>query len=261
MSEELKKKKFSILSLFKPIENKRTRLIVYLSIIPFSILVALIIVALTPKQCIIQYMDVDFENTYTLQGVYEGESVGELPIIDYDEYLIFEGWYLDKEYTNEFDKDAIIVEDITVYPKYRYEYKVTFMDVDCESVFLELIYGRDDAVYEPNLDYDNETMELFAWYRDSEFVRMFHFENTIREDIVLYPRFKNKYKITFMAADLESVYETRYYLEDQNVYAVSGPSSDDGSFIGWYMDSECTVPFVFGSPINDCYTLYPLFDK
>lgn len=263
MSDNVKKtKKFGLFSLFKPIENKRTRLIIYLSIIPFSILLALVIVALMPKQCLVRYMDVNFDDLYTMQGVCEGEKVTELPTIDYDEHLIFEGWYWDKEYTNEFDIDTKIVEDITLYPKYRYEYKVTFMDADGQNIYLEQIYGANDPVYEPNgFDYDTERLELFAWYRDSEFTRIFHFENTIREDITLYPRFKNKYKITFMSADLESVYETRYYLEDQNVYAISGPSSDGGSFISWYMDSECTVPFVFGSPINDCYTLYPLFDK
>ena len=261
MNNDVKKtRKFGIFSLFKPIENKRTRIIVYLSIIPFSILLAFIIIALTPQQCIVKYMDVGYENVFTLQGVYEGEKVAELPIIDYDEHLIFEGWYLDRECTDEFDINTKIVEDITLYPKYRYEYKVTFMDANGQNVFLEQIYGENDPVYEPSgLDYDTETKELFAWYKDSEFIWIFHFENTIKDDITLYPRFKNKYKITFMSEDLETVFDTKYYLEDQRVFLVPEPESDK-SFIGWYTDREFNEPFIFGYNIEENYTLYPLYE-
>lgn len=99
----------------------------------------------------------------------------------------FEGWYLDEEFTSEFNFDTPIEHDTTVYAKWTAEKRtITFesnggADIEAQTVD----YGT-KATKPTNPEKSGSTFD--GWYFDEELTQEYDFDTPVTADIVLYAK-------------------------------------------------------------------------
>ena len=110
----------------------------------------------------------------------------------------FEGWYLDKKLTQEYNFDTVLAEGQTVYAKLvEKQYKITYKAAKTGDVLSTITYNYWDVPAQPETpEYQGEW--FFGWYLDSECTNSYDFSYTLKEDTVVYAQFmETKYIYTF----------------------------------------------------------------
>lgn len=93
-----------------------------------------------------------------------------------------------------------------------------------------------------------------GWYYDAEFTRPYVQGTPIFEDTVLYAKFEiNRYTVTYILNGETYKVDT----VDWNTAAQNYNLTQEGyTFLGWYTDSSCTVPYNFAGTVKGNITLY-----
>ena len=200
-----------------------------------------------------------FINEYKIQYNISGDEV-ESKYYNYEDYIaefipdkegfIFEGWYLDKEYKNEFLYYTMPAENINVYAKWS--------EVPLKETYL--IFNPNNGEYYDPVLVDEETIIEYVlptptkegytfegWYLDKEFENEYLVDN-INFDlgtILLYAKYSiNSYTLTIYKNDQEKV-------EEQVLFgsSIDLPELNDENFIfnGWYLDSNYSSTFTYSS--------------
>ena len=184
-----------------------------------------------------------------------------------DAHKAFDGWYLDKGYTQKIEKmsDYYPKENMTIYAKWTDAYKVTY-DA-CGGTF-----GGNDQTYTLSVKKGNtvnsswtpsyEGKEFDGWYLDAAYTKPVGnvYEYVPKEDTTFYAKWSETYKITYDACggyfgSADTTVST-YYIKkgDTIAYRSSTPDrniSDKKVFDGWYLDAEYT------KPVEDLYNYVP----
>lgn len=212
----------------------------------------------------ITYMDVDQTSVYKTEVYSDTQDTVEPTAPTHtNEYAVFKGWYTDSQFNTLFVFESTINQDYTLYPLFEIEYRLTYFASDLVNTYKVEIYGEGEATIEPTAPTNDNQYAVFkGWYLDSEFNNKFTFGSAMTDHYTLYPLFVIEYKITYLNADQTTTYKEEIYGEGEVTVAPSAPTHENeyAEFVGWYEDSEYTIPFTFGNAINKHYTLYPLFN-
>ena len=213
------------------------------------------------------YFRGDKKQTSITYDMNEGTCLTNEEPSNADAHKAFDGWYLDKNYTQKIEKmsDYYPKENMTIYAKWTDAYKVTY-DA-CGGTF-----GGTDQTYMVSVKKGNtvnsvwtpsyEGKEFEGWYLDAAYTKPVGnvYEYVPKEDTTFYAKWSETYKITYDACggyfgSADTTVST-YYIKkgDTITYRSSTPDrniSDKKAFEGWYLDAEYT------KPVEDLYNYVP----
>lgn len=130
----------------------------------------------------------NFDYGLANQYVRDGTKLDNLPSIDRTGYT-FLGWYITSDFTQEFNQNNVISEDMILYAKWAINvYSVKFI-VDEDEVFLEENINYFSQATKPA----NPTKKGYVfvgWYKDNDFEKEFSFTTRIKKDTNLYAKFE-----------------------------------------------------------------------
>ena len=162
-------------------------------------------------------------------------SEPQLPAPERDGWQ-FEGWYLEPECENVFDKDRVSSDKVTIYAKWLKIHTISFVtDCDTQIAPIQTVESEITMPEAPKkIGY-----EFSGWYSDSTFETPFD-GSGISGDMTIYVKWILAHKITFETNGGEPV---------EPVYTVKGVESVPDAvrvgyrFDGWFTDEELTQPF------------------
>ena len=111
--------------------------------------------------------------------VEKGTNLPQLEIPTKNGYN-FKGWYSDQNYNKEFDFNASILTNITVYTKWA---KVLKVNIDG----IEMKVEEGEKVVRPALP-KKDGYVFMGWYSDQEYTKLFDFDQIITQDTIIYPK-------------------------------------------------------------------------
>ena len=116
----------------------------------------------------------------------------------------FEGWYLDKKLTQEYNFDTVLSEGQTVYAKLvEKKYTVTYAVGRTGDVLSTATYNYWTVPTQPETPvYQGEW--FFGWYLDTEYKTSYDFSYTLKEDTTVYAQFVEN-KEVYTVEDLEAI--------------------------------------------------------
>lgn len=196
---------------------------------------------------------IEFENID--QEDMEIEYGSKLPLINISEKegYTFKGLYLDEGYNISWDiENDIVIQNIKLYAKYEVnKYVIEFVDVDLEDIIVEY----NGLIPEPN-NFEKEGYNFLGWYTDEKFEHEWNFKkDKVQKNIMLYPKFVAKlFVIRFEG--LEYFFSPYGSLLERP----SESSNSEKALVGWYKDSDLTIPWDFDKDTvkGDTY-LYPKY--
>ena len=172
---------------------------------------------------------------------------------------ILEGWYKDSEFTEMFNSNTIVDQNMTLYAKWKESTQTEFFtvrfDSDNGSAIIEELVEKDHYAVRPN----NPTKEgyTFVNWVDSNGVT-FNFNTRIIADVDLKAHYDSisddNFVVSFEANGGTSV-SAIIVKKDSTIYP---PLSVKEGFVleGWYTNKDLTNPFDSSTKITSNMTLY-----
>ncbi|WDL95644.1 InlB B-repeat-containing protein [Alicyclobacillus sp. ALC3] len=168
---------------------------------------------------------------------------------------VFQGWYTDPTFQNQFSFSTAITGSITLYAKWTpQQYTVNFNSNGGSQVQYELVPYATDATAPPN---PTKTGYVFAgWYTDSTLQTAFSFTTPITGNVTLYAKWTpQQYTVSFNSNGGTSV-SSESVAYDSTATAPANPTKTGYEFQGWYTDSTLQNQFSFTTAITGNITLY-----
>ena len=144
----------------------------------------------------------DVDGTQTYSQVKSGKTVIE-PTAPTKEGYTFDGWYTDSELTTKYEFTNIVNSNIVLYAKFNINnYNVKFYDGDTELTDLAQIveYGKTINNVTPT----KEGYAFVGWYTDSTLTTEYSSSLEIKNDVVLYAKWKQVVANITTQAELEA---------------------------------------------------------
>lgn len=210
-----------------------------------------------------KYYFVDFEtnggNYISSQQIAEGEKATK-PVVDpIKNGHTFDGWYTDDKYEEEFDFNAPVTEETTIYAKYtKNTFTVTFDTDNGSDIDDQIVEFGDKAVRPETPEKTGHTFD--DWYEEDRETK-FDFDIEIENDTTIYAKWtKNRYNVAFDTdGGNEIVAQTIEYCD----YAQrpADPEKVGHNFVGWYKTAELETVFNFETPIVQNTVVYAKWEK
>ena len=240
-------------------------LVLCLSLSPLSGLSALASPAQT-ETCVVKFYLMPGWNPETnlTQQVEKGKTANKPadPEDPLDRDWAFGGWYTDPDYTNLFDFDTPVTENISLYAKW----------LETCSVILYLfaddtdpLAGRTVIKGQPTVPQEDPVQvgKVFGgWYTEKECINLFDFSTPIYENISLYGKWTDASEPEmcrvswYLSVDSELPVVDVDVEKGQTISAPEDPGQEGYVFGGWYTDKELTHLFDFSTPITENIKLY-----
>ena len=175
----------------------------------------------------------------------------------------FLGWYTDSEFKNLFDFDSFVLEDMTLYAKWKGEDVLVDFETNggtyIESVIGE--YGKPlNKVTAPKKD----GYIFMGWYKDSKFTSYFSFSEKLTGDLTLYAKWNQdtsselQYSVVLFNQDLEII-DTIKVSANSNLLGMVVPSFPNKVLQNWYTDSSFGAVYDLSMPITRNISIYGLY--
>ncbi len=146
----------------------------------------------------------------------------------------FVGWFLDSDYQNEFNFDAVITQNLTLYAKWNaVVYTVTFDSCGGEEVAVQKVFiGQEVVEQQPVWD----DYEFFGWYTDATYTHKFDFETPITKNLTLYAKWTLEFELS---ADGQS-YGVKAYNGTRDTLVIPGSyKGKTVTYIGEWVFENC----------------------
>ena len=96
-----------------------------------------------------------------------------------------------------------------------------------------------------------------GWYRDAGLTQPFTSTDVVTSNMTLYAKWKeNTCTVTFDSKGGSPVPSSRIQKGTTYMTMPADPTKADATFVGWYKDEDCTIPFDNSEAINSDMTLY-----
>lgn len=123
---------------------------------------------------------------YDTQRISEGGKA-EMPEDPERNGYVFGGWYLDEDFTQEYDFSAAVAQDLHLYAKFTVRtYKATLVS-EGETIGTLEASGANARFAEPE-DPTREGYVFDGWYLDENFETPYSFNTVVTDDITLYAK-------------------------------------------------------------------------
>ena len=177
---------------------------------------------------------------------------------------VFAGWYDGKGAdAQKFDFEAYFADpdktDATVYARFDQiaedAVQISYV-ADGLQWRTQVVEG--DIVTPATVDDPVKEGYVFAgWYEDAAFENLFVLDDFVasqdKTDITVYARFDVvTVTLTFMSQGV--VHDTAEVTIESAAPSVADPERDGYEFIGWYVDADCTEPFVYDDAFDGYFT-------
>ena len=204
----------------------------------------------------------DSSAQYEQAVVTDGQTV-TAPTAPTKEGYTFTGWYTDEACQNAYEFSTPVTDNLTLYAGWEKneepitEWAVTFMDGNTQ--YAQAVVTDGQTVAAPTAP-AKEGYTFTGWYTDEACTTAYDFNTPIKEDLTLYAGWEKneepiaKWTVTFMSNG--TTYKTLTVENDQSVSKPSNPTRPGYTFIGWYQDNACTIPYRFGTAVTSDLTLY-----
>ncbi|MBU1093851.1 MAG: S8 family serine peptidase [Firmicutes bacterium] len=166
----------------------------------------------------------------------------------------FEGWFRDEALTIPFIMGTdIIAANTTLYAKFELiEFTVAFVTKGSTCDDMQVLYGESFIPPTTTL----EGFYFVGWYLDVNLLFPYN-GNIVTSDMTLYARFAILYH--HVTAYVEGEVFASFDTQDSRYVVIDEPHIDNQRFIGWYLDSDLTIPYDFDKLYDDLI-LYAKFD-
>ena len=173
----------------------------------------------------------------------------------------FDGWYVDKELTVEFDFELAVLQNTTLYAKWKIiNYTVKFETNGGTPIANKFTnVDRDYKITEVTTERTNFVFK--GWFTDEDFFTEFTFNDKITSDTTLYAKWEAVKPIITFVSNGGSDVEGQIIASNSVIKEPSAPVKDGYKFIGWYADKELTEKFNFSNPVIVHTTLYAKWEK
>ena len=168
---------------------------------------------------------------------------------------ILEGWYTDREFTQRYDFDALVKGNLVLYANWK-EAKYTVKFETNGGTLMDDIVLNHNEFLPPSSNPTKENFNFSGWYLDKELTTPFDQTVGVTSDLTLYAKWEGIVcKISF-ETNGGTVIDTINVNYGDNAEKPVSPSREGYIFAGWFLDSELTKTFNFGTVIREDYTLY-----
>ena len=156
----------------------------------------------------------------------------------------FDGWFLDKEFKNEYIFSTMPEESITLYAKWVInQYTISFNSLGGSEI-KDITQNYNSDVSSPSSP-TKEGYSFAGWYLDEECTKAYTISKMPAENITLFAKWNiNQYTITFNTnggSDVAPI--TLDY--NSSLVRPADPSKIGRTFAGWYSNVERTKPYIF----------------
>ena len=211
----------------------------------------------------VSFFDGDEEYTDLATKVDENGKL-ERPEYPKKDGYVFDGWYIDSEFSKEYDFDSSVTADLKLYAKFEEAAAVetctvTFMK-DAETPYDTSVVKKGNLVVEP----DEPTKDGYSfggWYTDVNCTTAYDFNTPVNEDITLYAKWLAKYTVSFDTDGGSTVESQTVVSGNKATIPAVNPTKKGYIFAGWYTDNTYTTEFDFENTIiTDNTTVYAKFE-
>ncbi len=164
---------------------------------------------------------------------------------------VFKGWYSDSDFSVEYNFEAPITANTTLFAKWENEYVVTFKNGE-ETLKSETVISGQVVSKPENPTQANKVFK--GWYSDSDFSVEYNFEAPITANTTLFAKWENEYVVTFKNGE-ENIYSQNVQ-QGAKVEQHTAPEVAGKTFVGWFKDAEFTESFNFDEVISTDTVIY-----
>lgn len=168
----------------------------------------------------------------------------------------FEGWYKDVDYTQKWDFDTPVTEDMTLYAHWVEGYTVAYNANG--GTFTGALASRYVPVgspipwwfYPDDSAYTYPGYELIGWFKDKACTDAWDFEKDTMPDtyLILYAGWKELDEAYFVDNGVQTKADLN---DDGTVVRPADPTREGYVFQGWYTDETFATPFDFENTVVD----------
>ena len=208
------------------------------------------------------------DSTIESQTIYQGEKVSK-PTDPKKAGFTFDGWYTEEDFTNKWDFNSTVTEDMTLYAKWTEipKYTITF-ESNSDSTIENQIVEEGKKITKPTVSKDGYTLD--GWYTEADFVNKWNFNSEVTKDMTLYAKWtKNTTPTPPDDTDPTGTFTVTF--DSQGGSAVASQSIANGGkvkmpdsptrkgylFGSWYKEENCTTAWDFyNDTVTKDITLY-----
>lgn len=242
----------------------------YNRLLSLALAVGLVIGMLPSAAAVVNDPDTHLTHTYNF---YNDEQLWNTQILSTGETLnqpqtpdkegkVFEGWYTEKnggELFDDYGVEGQLTQSITtnLYARYSDAYYVFYKDGKDGRILYTQTYGNGDTVDWSDVPYATSSVDeaLIGWSVNPDANTPDAEPSISGADITLYPVVANAHWITYHSQG-GSVVDPAYVLTGDTTVCPKDPTRQGYTFDGWYTNPECTIPFTFGSELQENVDLY-----
>ena len=235
-------------------------------IVGFAVVLILIsVICCTAEHEITTYIVTFNDNGGTLtssetQKIIEGDKVIKPSEPVYEDFS-FTGWYIDSKCKTLYDFRKSVTNNFTLYAGWKSDPKYFTVTFDANGGMLNTsitqIVSKGEQVEVPLNPY-REGFSFLGWYTDSGCLNLYDFNKPIEKDFVLYAKWNViTHKVTF-EANGGILTDSHYQIIEKGNRLVkpNNPIFKGFTFVGWYIDIECTNRYDFEKSITEDFILY-----
>lgn len=150
---------------------------------------------------------------------------------------VFDGWFVDEDFTTEFSRELLDTDGVTVYAKWLEVFTVTYV-VDGEVYESFEVTEGDEAPIpdEPTL----EDMVFDGWFMDEDYTEAYNTPHTVENDVSIYARFAEimgDVTVRYEHEDGSFITTQTYDVDDELIFP-DDPEKLGHSFQAWLLDGE-----------------------
>lgn len=201
----------------------------------FSLILLFLFIGITGCKPTVNQLELTFEwndgSSQTIVYIEPGEAFTELTErarTGYD----FGGWYLDADFTTEFDSEASIFENTTIYVKWiPHEFIITFAG-NGGNHLPKVPIKYDESLTKPEEEPIRDGYTFIGWYKDTLLKHKYNFSEIITSSFTLFAGWE---KVRLSLIDLEE-YDVKYI--------VTSPGEDASTMMNINYQNKNTKSFV-----------------
>lgn len=139
------------------------------------------------------------------------------------------------------------------------EYTITYHVDTNENTVTAITYAKDFILEKTNLpSATKEGYGIAGWYVDSNYTTQVKFPYTVTKDEHFYAKWAKLHKVSFSVNG--TIFSTEEVMDEHTLSRKDAPTIEGGTFINWYVDSVCQIPYDFESKVYSDFTLYAKYE-